>query len=124
MNTELPNEILSSIYGTGGHEKTASPFTGEAVTLSDLALALVTDGSEEGEDLEKVASEADSVLNQLVEADRAGRAMAHHEFGEMEKSAAEGDSSALEAFYAEAEPASEVSGKKQAILNELARRHG
>lgn len=124
--SELPNEILMGIYGTGGLEKTASPFGDGQMTLSDLALMLVVDEEDEGQDLTKVASAHDGVLDQLVSFDRAGRAMAHHEFSEMEKAAFEGNTAPLEEFFADAveEPETEVGQLKQAVLAELNRRLG
>jgi hypothetical protein len=118
------NEILDRIYGTSGAEKTASE--GEQITLSDLALALVVDESEEKPDLEKVASAHDHVLQQLVAFDRAGRAMAHSEFSDLEKLAAEGNTAPLEAFFADVEQAvnAEREALKDAVRKEIERRAG
>jgi hypothetical protein len=117
------NQILASIYETGGFEKTASPYTGKPLTLHDLALSIVGESLEEGADLTKIASEANKVWEQLIEADRAGRAMAHIEYGEMEKAAFDGKTEALDAFYSDVQPASEKAQLKQAALQELARRY-
>jgi hypothetical protein len=119
------NEILAGIYGTHGHEKVASE-GGQISTLSDLALALVTEEMPEGSDLEKVASVHGGVLDELAFYDMSGRAAAHAEFSEMEKAAADGDWSSLEAFFSDVTDDTGVHGEasavKQAILEELARR--
>ena len=120
------NELLAGIYGTAGFEKTAS-LNGEGpMTLSDLALMLSVEETGEGADLEKVASVHDGVLENLVAFDRAGRAMAHQEFSNMEKAASEGDMEPLETFFAE-EAAEEPEAPAQddlreAVLAEIARR--
>ncbi len=119
------NEILAGIYGTGGHEKVASE-GGQIATLSDLALALVAEEMPQGSDLEKVASVHGDVLDELAYYDMSGRAAAHAQFSEMEKSASEGDWSELEAFFSDVVDDGGVHGEaaaiKQAVLEELARR--
>ena len=118
------NEILAGIYGTGGFEKKANA-NGEPLTLSDLALMMLVDGTESKQDIEKLASVHEQVLGQLADFDRAGRAMSHYEFSEMEKKASEGDDSELREFLGA--PASEDGGKenlKNAIREELKRRIG
>jgi len=121
------NELLASIYETGGFEKTASIDGEGQMTLSDLALMLTVDHTGEEEEIEKVASIHDTVLDNLVSFDRAGRAMAHAEFSEIEKAASEGNVAPLEAFFGETleeEPAlDERDALKQAVLEELARRN-
>jgi len=121
------NELIAGIYGTAGFEKTAS-INGEGpMTLSDLALMITVEGTGEDADLEKVASAHDGVLEELVSFDRAGRAMAHAEFSEMEKAAAEGNIEPLETFFADVTPQEEEvtddSILRAAILDELARRN-
>lgn len=117
------NQILAGIYGTHGHEKVASEGGQRIDTLSDLALALIVEEMPEGTDLEKVASVHDGVLEDLAFYDLSGRATAQAEYSNMEKMAAAGDWSALEAFYAEEAPAETPSGpSKEAILAELQRR--
>ena len=114
------NHIIANIYGTGGFEKVASA-EGAPETLYDLALMIAVD-KVGGDNLEKTASVQDSYLSDLLSFDRAGRALAHQEFGELEKSAAEGDTSGLEEFFSNGEehPTSDL---KQAILEELASRY-
>ena len=122
------NQLLANIYGTGGVdlEKTAGVENAPS-NLSDLALMIaVEDGSD---DLEKVASVHDSILENLIAFDRAGRAIAHQEFFEMEKAAAEGDTEAIEAFFQDVvenneEEAndSDLEDVRSAILQELGRR--
>lgn len=119
------NELLGSIYETGGFQKTAGVNGQDPMTLSDLALMISVEQTEEGADLEKVASAQDSVLGELVSFDRAGRAMAHAEFSEMEKAAAEGNIEPLEIFFTDLQE-DEVGEKEQlkaAVLEELARRN-
>ena len=118
--SEGMNEHLANIYGTGGMEKRASAESGLAENLSDLALLMVTDHAQEGSDLTKVAAAHGEKLGFLVEFDQAGRAMAHNEFGQMEKQAAEGDPSALAAFFGE--PVDERAALKQALVEEIQRR--
>ena len=122
------NHLLANIYGTGGVdlEKTAG-VENAPKSLSDLALMIAVEN--DGDDLEKVASVHDSILDNLVAFDRAGRSIAHQEFYEMEKAAAEGDSSALESFFADqietedtAEEEEDYSDLKSAILQEIGRR--
>ena len=120
------NEVLAGIYGTGGFDKTASVSGEGEMTLSDLALMLTVDQHEEGTDLEKVASVHNEVLDNLVAFDRAGRAMAHSEFSEIEKAAHEGNAEPIEAFFAdvaEDEEDVEKQALRQAIEAELSRRH-
>jgi hypothetical protein len=122
------NELLASIYGTGGHEKTASPSGQGTLTLSDLALGIVVEELGEDADIEKVAAAHEKVWEQLCEYDRAGRAVAQAEFSELEKAAAEGNTEPLEAFFADVvqdtdtEEKPEVSERQQAILAEVQRR--
>jgi hypothetical protein len=123
------NQILAGIYGTHGHEKVASEGGHAITTLSDLALALVTEELEEGSDLEKVASVHEGVLEELAFYDIAGRSAAQAEFSEMEKEAAAGNFGPLEAFFADQVESdegihSEAAAIKQAALAELQRRHG
>jgi hypothetical protein len=133
------NQLLSNIYETAGFEKTASAETGLPENLSDLALMVaVEDAGEDSKDVEKIASVHGAVMDQFVSFDRAGRAIAHQEFGEMEKEASEGNTAPIEAFFADIlrndeEPAAaeeeeadltspEISQMKEAILHELAKR--
>ena len=118
------NQILAGIYGTHGFEKVASEGGSPISTLSDLALALVTDELDESSDLEKVASVHEGVLEELAFYDIAGRSAAQAEFSEMEKMASQGDWGPIEAFFAEEAEESESAAIKQAVLAELARRHG
>lgn len=114
------NQVIAGIYGTGGHEKVAYE-TGERVaTLSDLAILLATESGVDTSDLEKVASVHESTLGDLISFDRSGRAMAHYEFSQMEKEASEGNTEALEAFFAD----TERDQLRQAARAELARRVG
>ena len=115
------NELLAGIYQTAGFEKTASVSGEGSMTLSDLALMITVEGNEEA-DLEKVASAHDSVLDELVSFDRAGRAMAHAEFSEMEKAASDGNMAPLETFFADV-PYDDREDVKTAIQEELARRN-
>jgi len=115
------NELLANIYGTGGFEKTASA-NGELPTLADLALTFASEAVGQ-EDHEKLASAHDDIFEHLVSFDRAGRAIAQHEFSQMEKAAHEGDTSAIEAFFEdviEADPPS----ARDAVLAEIQRRLG
>ncbi len=123
------NVLLANIYSThGGLEKVAAELP-EGVTsddlpdtLSDLALMIVSD--DDG-DLQKTAAAHENVLGSLIDFDAAGRHVAQAEFSEMEKAAAEGDPSALEAFFANVDGATEIDQRaaaKQAIQAELARR--
>lgn len=117
------NSILAGIYGTGGHEKVASEGGAEISTLSDLADLITLESGVDGNDLQKVASVHKSVLDDIIAYDRSGRAMAHHEFGQMEKAAAEGDTSALEQFFADVLPEEDPNAElKERIREELARR--
>ena len=113
------NELLANVYGTGGFEKTASE-NGEMPTLASLALTFANEavGSE---DHEKLASAQSDIFEHLVSFDRAGRAIAQHEFSQMEKAAHEGDASAIEAFFSdmiEEEP----TDVRAAVLAEIERR--
>lgn len=121
------NAILANIYGTHGMEKSASAEQGPQ-TLSDLALLLVYDEKEHGDDLTKVASVHKGVFDQLCAFDRAGRAMAHAEFTELEKAASEGNVEPLQAFFADVVEPELSPAEKQAALDavkqELARRTG
>tara|TARA_Y100000034_G_scaffold123408_1_gene170109 strand:+ start:1402 stop:1794 length:393 start_codon:yes stop_codon:yes gene_type:complete len=124
------NPILANIYGThGGLEKTAAELPeGVSVddlpdTLSDLALMIIS-GEVDGE-IEKTAAQHKGVLDSLIEFDAAGRHVAQAEFSEMEKAAADGDPSALEAFFSDVDGETELDQKaaaRQAILAELERR--
>lgn len=123
------NQIIAGIYGTHGIEKVASAGGDSINTLSDLAVALITEEMPEGSPLEKVASVHDSVLSDLAFYDLSGRAAAQSEFSQMEKMASEGDTSALEAFFEEQvehedAPHSEAASIKLAVLAELQRRAG
>lgn len=117
---------LSNIYGTGGFEKTASADSGLAETLSDLALYIAHSISEEGEDLEKVASAHNYILDELVAYDQAGRALAHAEFEELEKQAQAGDTTGLDQFFADVEEEQTTDNDddevRMAIVRELQRR--
>ena len=124
------NQLLANIYGTGGVdlEKTAG-VDNAPKSLCDLALMIVADDHVEGDDLQKVASAHDSILENLVSFDRAGRAIAHQEFAEMEKAAAEGNTEALEIFFQDAleendqqNAGEDLSEIKSAILEEIGRR--
>jgi hypothetical protein len=100
---DAPNEILSTIYGTLGAEKVASPSGEGHLDLHDYALYLVSEEmGEDADGAEKVAA-AQAKLDNLIEYDRAGRAQAQVEFSNMEQMAAEGDWSALETFYGDIE---------------------
>lgn len=92
------NQILAGIYGTAGSEKVASEGNSQVSTLSDLAMIIASDNEN---DLQKVASSHEAVLQDLLFFDVAGRTAAQSEFSEMEKAAADGDWSALEAFFSE-----------------------
>ena len=120
------NQVIAGIYGTGGHEKVASAGGESITTLDDLALLFLSEvGFDGSEGVEKIAAARDEVLNEFASFDQAGRALAHHEFEQMEKEASEGDTSALEAFFADLEvaesPADELRTK---IAAEIARRTG
>ena len=115
------NHIVANIYGTGGFEKVAST-EGTPETLHDLALMIAVD-KVGGDNLEKTASVQDSYLSDLLSFDRAGRALAHQEFGVLEKLASEGDASGLEEFFSDLIEEENPSGDlKEAILQELASR--
>jgi hypothetical protein len=124
------NEFLASIYGTGGAEKVASyQDPTEPATLHDLALALVYQELGEDAELDKLASLHDAVQEKLIEFDRAGRAVAHAEFSELEKAAFEdGDWGPLSAFFDDEEELQEQIEEPQytpvqlAVLNEINRR--
>jgi len=126
------NQVLDQIYNTSGDleslTKTASE-QGQRPTLADLALALVSDENTSSEDLTKVASDQKAVLENLIASDRAGRAMAHHEFSELEKAASEGNVEPILAFLADVmEPAveepqvDERAAALSIVREELARR--
>ena len=118
------NELLANVYGTGGFEKTASEGGADHSTLADLALAFANEAVE-GDDHEKVASAHQEIFDHLVSFDRAGRAIAHHAFSQMEKAAHEGDSSALEAFFGDVIASSnepEVPDARAAVMAEIERR--
>ena len=121
------NELIAGIYGTGGFEKVASAEGYEGPeTLSDLALMIISEDIDESDEVEKIASVHEPVLEHLVSYDRAGRALAHNEFAELEKSASEGDYGPLQEFFGEYAEENEISEReelRQAILEELARRN-
>lgn len=113
------NSLLANIYGTGGFEKTASTKEqGYPDTLYDLALLIAVD-KVGGDDLEKTASVQETYFSDILAFDRAGRALAHQEFAELEKRAYAGDDSALREFFGVEESENEVSDIKQAIIEEL-----
>jgi hypothetical protein len=123
------NLLLANIYTThGGLEKIAAEMP-DGVTVDDLpgdlstlALMIVSDDSD---DITKTAAAHESTLGQLIEFDSAGRQIAQAEFSEMEKAASEGDTSALEAFFADADAAPETEQKAavaESIKAELRRR--
>lgn len=114
------NELLAGIYGTGGFEKTAS-VNGEQATLADLALEFANEAVG-GEDHVKLASARDDIFEHLVSFDRAGRAIAQHEFAQMEKAAHEGDASAIEAFFSDVAEEPQEMDAKSAVLAEIERR--
>jgi len=120
------NEIIAGIYGTGGMDKVASA-EGESISnLGDLSLLFLSEvGFDGSEGVEKIAAAQEEVLGEFAAFDQAGRAMAHYEFEAMEKEAAEGDTSALENFFADVEleesPEESLRGRIEA---ELARRQG
>ena len=117
------NEILAGIYGTGGFEKTASE-NGELPTLADLALAFANEAVN-GDDHEKLASAHNDIFEHLVSFDRAGRAIAQHEFSQMEKAAHAGDASAIEAFFADVIEDAGQGGEadvRSAVMAEIERR--
>ncbi len=118
------NELLAGVYGTNGFDKTAS--AGGATTLAGVAQALAAEAVDDRGDMSKVASAQNEILEHLVSFDQAGRAIAQHEFTQMEKMAFEGDPSAIEAFFGE-EMASEGSSEmspREAVLAEIQRRLG
>tara|TARA_Y100001973_G_scaffold106120_1_gene182160 strand:- start:7158 stop:7547 length:390 start_codon:yes stop_codon:yes gene_type:complete len=122
------NSLLANIYGTGGVdlEKTAG-VDNAPKSLSDLALMIAVE-DHNGEDLEKVASVHDNVLENLISFDRAGRAIAHQEFFEMEKSASEGNMEPIETFFSDVvededvDQGEELEDLRSAILEEIGRR--
>jgi hypothetical protein len=117
------NELLAGIYGTGGFEKTASA-GGENYTLADLALSFANDAVGQ-EDHVKLASARDDIFEHLASFDRAGRAIAQHEFAQMEKAAHAGDPSAIEAFFSDViEEEPEEVDPRSAVLAEIERRLG
>jgi hypothetical protein len=121
------NPLIAHIYGTHGGldlEKTAGVNVDELPSnLPELAEMIVLAGAEEGDDFEKTAAAHQSVLQDLIEIDKAGRYMAHAEFSEMEKMAAEGDTSALEAFFADVTPQGDERAQlREAVKAELQRR--
>lgn len=116
------NQIIAGIYGTGGHEKTASASGERVSSLSDLAILMVAESTVDGDDLEKIASAHHSALDDLINFDRSGRAMAHYEFSEMESAAANGDTSALEAFFADAAGVEKTASLRSAVQQEILRR--
>lgn len=118
------NQIIAGIYGTGGHEKVAAAGGEKISTLADLALLMTLEAGTSADDIEKVASVQGSVLEDLINYDRSGRAMAHYEFSQMEKEASEGNTEALEKFFADLVPQEQTktAALKEAIRQELARR--
>tara|TARA_Y100001973_G_C5017514_1_gene241476 strand:+ start:134 stop:502 length:369 start_codon:yes stop_codon:yes gene_type:complete len=119
------NPIIANIYGTSGFEKTASAESGLPENLHDLALMIAVE--QEGDDnLEKVASVQTGYFEELLAYDRAGRALAHQEFADMEKEAAAGNSEPIRAFFSDvidqSNEQSDASELKDAIAAELARR--
>jgi hypothetical protein len=118
------DELLAGVYGTGGFEKTASE--GGPTTLLEIAQLFASEAVEDG-DLEKVASARDEILEHLLSFDQAGRAIAQHEFTKMEKMAFAGDTSAIEAFFADVEADVEEpqhDDVQSAVLAEIERRLG
>ena len=113
------NPVVANIYGTGGFEKVASE-EGLPSTLYDLALMIAV-GETGGDNLEKTASVQEGHYHDLLAFDRAGRAMAHQEFVELEKMAHDGDESGLTEFFSEylEEDQSEVEDLREAIVSEL-----
>jgi hypothetical protein len=129
------NPELAGIYGTGGHEKVASEDGLQINTLSDLALYIIAEqmGGElaqipdDTDRFEKVASVHGPLLEEFASFDRAGRAMAHHEFTEMEKQAASGNWEPLNQFFADVMPEAEENPELEALAAveaEIARRLG
>ena len=121
------NEILANIYGTGGFDKTAAASEGLPQNLSDLSLMIISADHTEGDDLEKVASAHNQLLDSFVSFDRSGRALAHQEFLDMEKAASDGNAEALESFFEdvlsqEGNEEEETDVLRQAIIKELNRR--
>tara|TARA_Y100001970_G_scaffold173796_1_gene212231 strand:- start:176 stop:553 length:378 start_codon:yes stop_codon:yes gene_type:complete len=123
------NELIAGIYGTNGMDKTASENEAGIHTLSDLALALVVESEGDTEDIEKVASVHEGLLDHMVSFDRAGRAMAHSEFAEMEKQASEGSPEAIHEFFSDvsdeevAESDVDTAALREALVAELQRRN-
>ena len=117
------NNLIANIYGTNGFEKTASAETGLPEDLYELATMVAV--HQEGQDnLEKVASVQNDYYGQLLAFDRAGRSLAHQEFADMEKEAAEGNTAPLQEFFADVlESDDEVSSAREAIIAELERRN-
>lgn len=126
------NPILSHIYGTGGGlEKTAAALP-DGVTIADLpsnlsqlADVITSEITPAGSDLVKVASVQKSVLEDLINTDAAGRYMAQVEFSEMEKSASEGDPSALQEFFSDVDGPNEPEQRafvREQVRAELVRR--
>ena len=120
------NAVLAHIYGTNGLEKTAGEATLPS-NLSELAISLVYDEAEHGQDLTKVAAAQKPVFEQLCSYDRAGRALAQAEFSELEKQASEGNVEMLQAFLADVveQPDPQEVERQQAldaVRQELARR--
>jgi len=116
------NQFIAGIYGTRGHEKTAAEGGEKIASLSDLSMLIAAEAGTDTGDLEKVAAVHDSILKDLISFDQSGRAMAHSEFSEMEAEAAAGDSTALEAFFADIGQQSKTAALKEAARRELARR--
>lgn len=118
------NELIAGIYGTGGHEKVASEEGGQAISsLRELATAEVLASGVNTKDLEKVASATQARLEDLMSYDRSGRAMAHYEFSQMEKEAAEGNPEALELFFSdmiqEQPEQTKIASLKEKVIAEL-----
>jgi hypothetical protein len=115
------NELLAGVYGTNGFDKTAS--AGGPSTLAGVASALAAEAVDDHGDMSKVASAQNEIMEHLVSFDQAGRAIAQHEFTQMEKMAFAGDSSAIEAFFGE-EMSSEEPSPREIVLDEIQRRLG
>ena len=113
------NTILANIYGTGGMEKVASAEM--PGTLTELA-EVIAQETNSNVDLEKIASATNEILDTLVAYDRAGRSIAQQEFAEMEKMAAEGNTEALQEFFADEVEQEDYSELKQAVIEEIRRR--
>lgn len=118
------NEILAHIYGTLGFEleKTASA---EDIpnNLEELAISIVIEGlGQDGNDLEKVASAHTEVYERLLDVDRAGRAIAHRDYSQLEKLAfVDGNPEPLEQFLF-GDSQSDTESVKRAIVEEARRR--